>query len=242
VAWTCDLFVRTYWRDLDWLALCLESIVAYCQGFRSVVVVLPQSSSAWLRRADLPGNGRFLTTSDFRDDYLGQQVTKLTSDTFTDADFICHVDADCIFSRLTTPAALIHGDRPLVSMLPSSQLGRHSPWRKVTEDFLGWSVAYDFMQSPPFTYPRWLYQEVRAHARRVHGVDIETYVTSQPPRGFSEFNVLGAFAWERHRECFVWRDTSVHATADPPCRWYWSWGGLDISVRREIEGILHASQ
>lgn len=235
---SCDLFVRTYWRDLDWLALCLDSIATYCRGFRSVIVVLPRSSAAWLRRARLSHDARFVTTSDFRDDYLGQQVTKLTSDSFTDADYITHVDADCIFARPTCPADLVPDGRPLVHTRLSAELGRHYPWRRPTEAFLGWSVTRDYMQDPPFTYPRWLYAEVRAHCRRRHGTDIEKYVTAQPPRGFSEFNVLGAYAWQRHRELFTWRE----ATGDAPCRWYWTWGGLGPSLRREIEATLDAGR
>ena len=72
----------------------------------------------------------------------------------------------------------------------------------------------------------------------VHNLELEAYVTAQPPRGFSEFNVLGALAWQRYAERFVWIDTSVQALGEPHCRWYWSWGGLDSATRAEIAEIL----
>lgn len=235
-----DLFIRTYWKDLDWLELCLASISKYCRGFRAIIVVIPSASNPWLRRFALPGNVEIKTCRNYKDDYLGQQVTKLFADAFTDADLICHIDSDCIFSRVTSPEDLVKDGKPCIFLRPYELLGRHHPWQKPTEQFLGWSVRNDFMQQPPFLYPRWLYPQLREHAVAVHGVDLETYITRQPARGFSEFNVLGAFAWQRHRERFTWIDTSVTPAGDPVCRWYWSWGGIDDSACAEIRAILDA--
>ena len=53
----CDLFIRWYWKDLGWLALCLPSIERCCRGFRDPIVGFPRSSAAWLRRATLPQLG-----------------------------------------------------------------------------------------------------------------------------------------------------------------------------------------
>src|SRR2546430_1989099 len=104
----CDIFIRSYWKDFAWLELCLAAIAQYCHGFRSVIVVVPRSSQPWLRRFPaLEDKVQVEFCRDYRDDYLGQQATKLRADTFTDADFICHVDSDCIFCRPTAPADLI---------------------------------------------------------------------------------------------------------------------------------------
>jgi len=205
-----------------------------------VILVVPRSSEPWLRRFPALSPGvRLELCRDYRDDYLGQQATKLDADRLSDADYICHVDADCIFDRATTPEDLVAGGRPRVVMRPYASLGRHWPWRRPTEAFLGWEVTHDFMQRPPFTYPRSIYGEVREHARAVHRMELETYVTTRPPRGFSEFNVLGAYAHARHREQFDWIDSAVEDPGAGPCRWYWSWGGLDPSTRREIGAIVN---
>jgi hypothetical protein len=234
----CDLFIRSYWKDLDWLQFCLASVERYCRGFREVIVVVPQSTEPWLRRRLLQSTTRIEFCHDYRDDYLGQQVTKLFADTFTDADYICHVDSDCVFSRPTTPLDLVEKGRPRVLIEPCALLGRHRPWQQPTEKFIGYPVFDDFMRQPPFTFPRRLYKEVRQYAVARHGVDIEAYVTGQPPRSFSEFNVLGAFAWQYCHGDFLWIDISVSEPTEPHCRWYWSWGGLDKAVRREIKAIL----
>jgi hypothetical protein len=238
MSWRCDLFVRSYWRDLDWLELCLRSIDRNCSGFGRVIVVVPDSSRAWLRRTPLASDERIVFCRDYVDDYLGQQVTKLFADTYSDADYICHVDSDCVFIRPVSPADLFLDGRPAIVRTPYSALGRHHPWRRPTETFLGWPVEDDFMRRPPFVYPRTLYSEVRAHCLSTHGVDVETYVTTRPPRCFSEFNVLGAFAWRHRRESFTWVDAASTASGGDVCRWYWSWARVDESVRREIASLL----
>lgn len=239
---SCDIFIRSYWKDLEWLRLCLASVEKYCLGFRSVVVVLPRSSEQWLRRRALNTTARIEFCRDYADDYLGQQVSKLLADTFTDADYVCHVDSDCVFFRLTTPEDFISNGRPRILTRPCATIEGHRPWQAPTEKFLGWGVTDDYMRHPPFVYPRWLYARLREHALATHGVNIEGYVTAQPPRGFSEFNALGGLAWRRHRESFVWVDTSVEPPGRMHCRWYWSWGGLDRATRLEIEEVLNAPE
>jgi hypothetical protein len=236
---TYDIFIRSYYKDLDWLVYCLASINKFCSGFRSVIVVVPRSSWSRLRKLGSVTSGvRFEVCSDYRDDYLGQQITKLHADLFTDADMICHVDADCIFTRPASPGALIHKGRSSILIRPIASLGRHRPWQRPTEDFLGWRVQYDFMQHPPFTFPRQIYAEVRNHALQIHGMDLERYVSGRPPRGFSEFNVLGAYAYERHRDWFTWIDLTMEDPGESLCQWYWSWGGLSSEIRQEIEAFL----
>lgn len=234
----CDILIRSYWRDLPWLELCLAAIERHARGFGEVVVAVPRKSEAWLRRRPaLPPWVRLELVPDHADDYLGQQVTKLLSDELTDAELVCHVDSDCIFARPTTPEDLLDAsERPIIATRPYAALDRHWPWRGPTEAALGWSVELDFMQRPPFVYPRWLYGALRAHVAAVHGQGIEAYVTSRPPRGFSEFNALGALAHARHRESFCFADAVE--LGEGACRWYWSWGGLDERTRREIEGLL----
>src|SRR5438132_7950295 len=101
---------------------------------------MPRSSEPWLRRAKIAPVGRLEFCPDYRDDYLGQQATKLSADTFTDADFICHVDSDCIFVRDASPEDFVVGERARIVKRPIERLGRERPWQLPTEKFLGWAV------------------------------------------------------------------------------------------------------
>lgn len=234
----CDILVRSYRRDFEWLGYCLESIVARCDGFREAILVLPAADEARLPRLRLPAGVRVELCRDYRDDYLGQQATKLYADTYSDADLICHVDADCVFGRRIVPADLLREGRPVVFTRRLSELPRGTPWRRPTEAFLGWQVELDFMQRQPRTFPHWLYGELRAFCRERHGRELEEYVTSRPPRAFSEYNVLAAYALHFHRDAFAWVDATSPGAGLELCRWYWSWGGIDARLRRELDAVV----
>jgi hypothetical protein len=236
---SCGILIRTYRKDLLWLEWCLAAVQRFTRGFEPVVVVLPEADLPWLRRRPpLPAGVRLRCCPAFVDDYLGQQVTKLYADEYVEADFVAHLDADCILAEPTTPGDLIPKGRPRLVMRSYADLGRHSPWRRSTEEFLGWPVHDDYMQQPPFVYPRSMYGEVRAHAREVHGMDLATYVAARPPRGFSEFNVLGAFARARHPDRFEWLRATGRDAGSGRCRWYWSWEGIDAGTRRELTALV----
>ncbi|MET9886489.1 hypothetical protein ABZZ20_25795 [Streptomyces sp. NPDC006430] len=199
-------------------------------------MVTPRTGAAAVRRA--AGDGvRLEVGPDYRDDYLGQQVSKLYADEFTDADLICHIDSDMVFFRPVSPADLLVGGRPWIVRRAVAELGRHRPWLAPTEGFLGRPVAFDFMQQPPFTYPRRLYAELRDLCLERHGVPLDRYVAGRPPRGFSEFNVLGAHAHAAHRASFTWYDASSDA-APLLCRWYWSRAGIDAGLRAELDLVV----
>jgi hypothetical protein len=236
------ILIRSYWKDLDWLHLCLRSIEQYCRGFEEVVVAMPESSRDWVDRSPWIHGVRTFFCPKYRDDYLGQQVTKLRADLIVDAELIAHVDADCIFTRLTQPHDLAPEGRPRVATRPIADLCRHYPWRRPTEEFLGFPVELDFMQRPPFVYPRWLYPLLRRHCLEKHGMPIERYVTSRPTRGFSEFNTLGAYAHRHHAANFEFPRASMAGAPLPHCDWYWSWGGLTPEIRQRIEASLAAGE
>jgi hypothetical protein len=211
----------------------------FCRGFRHVVVVLPRSSLARWTWSGLTAD-RVLCCPDYRDDYLGQQVTKLYADTWSDADFVCHVDSDCVFQRPTAPADLAIDGRPYVLMAPYARLDPHIPWRPLTEQFLGTPVAFEFMRHPPYTFPRGIYPAVRQHCRERHAMSLDDYVLGRPPRGFSEFNALAALAHRDHHTEFTWIDVTAQDAPPAPCRVFWSRQPPDVHTHREMRALLEA--
>jgi Family of unknown function (DUF6492) len=236
------VIIRSYYRDFGWLRQSLASVRRWGTGFRRTVLVLPQSSlDRWrLLAAELPGlpDVELVGCPDYPDDYLGQQITKLYADELTDADYLWHIDADCIVRRPVTPGDLLSQGRPIQLMEPYAALSRHLPWRELTEDFLGLATPYEFMRQPPYVFPRWLYPELRTFCLARHGRSLADYVRTRSPRGFAEFNALSGYAWHFHREAFSWQDLSVEPLTDPVCRVFWSRGGLDPASQAEIALLL----
>jgi hypothetical protein len=230
------VLIRSYRRDFEWLRYCLAALAKFLPGV-PVTVVVPRSSEPWLPRVGPALEAVTLhICADSGDDYLGQQVTKMYADEYLDADFICHVDSDCILDRPLRAADLAPGGRPVLAYRPLERYERRPVWIEAGERYLGWPLDLDYMCRPPFVYPRWLYPLVRAHGSALSAMPFERYVMSQPPRGFSEFTALGGFAHRHHREAFRWLDAD--AAPDPaPFRWYWSWEGISPSLRAELDKI-----
>ena len=233
----CDIIIRSYYKDFKWLRYCLKSIDKFCRGFRDVIVVVPRSSLQRFIWMGFASREHFVCP-DYRDDYLGQQISKLYADTISDADYICHVDSDCVFHRLCKPSDMADDGKPQVVMASYDLLAPQCLWRDVTGKFLRQEVEYDFMRRQPLIYPGWIYGELRDHTLALHGMKLEDYVAAQPCRGFSEFNALGAFGYYNYPRSFSWIPTSSRKYHQEFCRWFWSWGGITSNIRREIERIL----
>ncbi len=236
---TCDIFIRSYWRDFPWLEYCIKAIERYCHDFNEVVVVIPENSRPWLsRHPGILGNSRLEIDRNYSDDYLGQQVTKLHADTFSQADLICHIDSDCIISRPIQPEDIAPGGIPRVYTRPIAALPRHWPWTQPTQEFLECNVSHDFLQYPPFTFPKWLYPLLRTWTSETKGTSLEDWIMSRPARGFSEFNALAAYAYIHYRDKFIWTRATDMGEAEQCCKWFWSWGGLNDSIRHDIEETI----
>jgi hypothetical protein len=231
------VLIRSYRRDFEWLRYCLAALARFLPEVPMTLVV-PKASEPWLPRV---GPGLDAVTLRIceggGDDYLGQQVTKMYADSYVDADFICHLDSDCILGSPLGVSDLVPGGRPVLAYRPLERYERRPVWIEAGERYLGWPLERDYMCRPPFVYPRWLYPLVRAHGEALFEVSVERYAMSQPPRGFSEFTALGGYAHRHHPEAFRWVDADTF-TDPSPFRWYWSWGGIDPALRAELDELI----
>lgn len=234
----CDIFIKTYPADYEWLKYCCRSINKFAAGFRKTVIIAPDERHdsegyEWQQRHEYGlGNPRF-------DGYLSQQVFKLNADTFSDAEFILHIDSDTIFTRPVTPETYFTNDKIDWMMTPYSMI--ETPWQPITEKFLGQPVEFEFMRRPPQMLPHWLYAALRERCVKRNGRTLDQYVMEQPYRAFSEYNALGAFAYYFYRDKFNW----INTVQVPESEWptltvlqKYSHGGLTPEIVAEFEHIL----
>ncbi len=233
--------IRSYYRDFAWLRHCLASLDRYAAGFSRRIVVVPESSADWLATYGLePAD--LVVCADARDDYVGQQLTKLYADELSDADFIVHFDSDCVVARTLEASDCVENGRPVIWMTHFDELSPNSGRREGVVRLLGVDVPYDFMRRMPIVFPRWLYSALREHVvARFGGGDFRAIVASLPPGYLSEFNLLASFAYLYQRDAFGWRLVPAAATDGERCRFYWSRGGLSEEIEREIASILSGS-
>jgi FkbM family methyltransferase len=232
---SCDIFIRTYPGDYQWLKYCLLAINKFAKGFRKIWIVSTQEAPfdvgplgyEWRQMND-----------ETEDGYLAQQISKCYADVITDyqAEYILHVDSDVIFTTPVTPEYFFTGEKMTWYCTPYEEV--HTPWQPITEKFIGLPVPYEFMRRLPMMIPRWLYPKMREFCYARHGRVISEYIRTQPLREFSEFNALGAYAYMNHPDDFAWVDTHKSVIPGPCAKQFHSWSGLTEEVKTEIDDIL----
>jgi len=222
-----DLFIRTYAADAGWLELCFKSIQKYVSGYNKIHIAVPAND--YPRLPDV-GSSEVHLVHDNCTGYLAQQVTKLYADEYCNADFICHVDSDCIFNVPLNVEDLIVDGKPVYLV----EDGVESPWPPIMRKALGWDTKTDYMRRHPFVFPRPLYSEFRAWMKRKHEMELKDYIGSQPRHEFSEFNTFGAWCDRYRHDQFEWKHPSEFPTY---LLQFWSYGGVE-KHRQEIEKIL----
>ncbi|MGY3676934.1 hypothetical protein ACVWXU_000557 [Streptomyces sp. TE33382] len=225
-----DIFIRSYHRDRHWLALALRSIALFASGHRQVVVVVPRSSLERMEPSAIESAGvRLYTCRDYADDYLGQQITKLNADRYTDADTILHLDSDQVFTApCELTARLFDHGRPRMAFDSGGDRPESDGWRQCPTAFFGEPVRPDLTEPPPLVVPRHVYARIRAHCWDAHGRSISSYAHAAGFGAFCEFALLRGFALGvRCSSCSVCRTgrppRRSAAASTSSTRWPWSW-------------------
>lgn len=194
---TTDIFIKTCEHDKEWLEWNQRSIRRFVSGVNSVVIKDSEKGD---------------------DGYLWQQVVKMYADTYCKADYILFIDSDTIFTRNVTPGTYLLEGKPIWMITPIDQAHPNEAhaWRGVMRKFMGKDSEFEFMRRFPFLVPRWALEAFRGFCVQQHGVELEKYIMAQPYREFSEFNCLGFYLWEFHRDKFHWINTGEVPEKDWP--------------------------
>lgn len=230
---TTAIFIKSYPNDFEWLSYCLRSLAKFAHGFDAIILVVP------------PGHGLNLTREtvieipEQQPGYLFQQVCKLNADMHTTADFILHLDSDCVLREPVTPESFMTDGKARWLMTPWADcFEAKKVWFHVMAKCCQEAPEHEFMRRNCMMIPRFAYQAFREFIESTHGISMEQYVMNQPGREFSEYNCLGFFLWLQHRDKIAWHDTSVQGVPSCPVVQGWSWAGLTPEIRSELELIL----
>lgn len=191
---TVDLFLRTYPLDHPWLPFLFRSMLRHVRGFRSLIIVYPCDQigppgiAEWGRRLINAGSIETFqsvpTDHTYRDDYVGQQVTKLRSFEYTDADEVCFIDSDLVFVRDFTPESRRSRS---VECRAWDAVGKAQCWYQPTKILLREEPLFETMARHPFQYPTSLIKACYEHVGGEAGL-------LGFGAHFSEFNLLGNYA------------------------------------------------
>ena len=236
-----DLFCCTYARDAKWVEYMLRSVRKYAREFRDTIVMYPNHEKPTFA----PMEQRFpwvrwIGFNENPDGHMHQNLIKCTADLYSDADFICHIDSDCMFTEKSVPSDFFTNGKPDLLFNKYSDL-KGVPWQGITEAALGFACPNETMRRFPFVYPRWLYAELRKHIETLHNKPFSEYVFTAPCikgafHGFSEFESLGSLAINSFSEFFHLYDMA-NGAKHQQVRQYWSWSGLTPQERFDLEWL-----
>jgi hypothetical protein len=232
---TTTIFIRTYEKDLGWLAYALASIQKYVTGHKDIVITIPKGQEHHL--AHLTAE-TVIAVDDMEDGYLGQQLTKMEAWKYTGHDCVLFWDSDVIATEpIDIQQEYFKDGKPILYKTKYSSIP-DCPWRAITEKAMCRPVEWEYMRRMPMLHLRDSLGDCCAYVERSQGVSLRRYIEAQPFREFSEFNVIGAFAAE-----FQFRDYAILDTESidmPPNKVFqgWSWGGITPEVLATINKAL----
>ena len=219
-----DIFLRSYYRDLRWLHLALRSITELVVGYRRIVVVVPHSTVCRVALETIAGNftAEVFECEDFADDYIGQQLTKLNADRYTDADFVLLLDSDQLFyAPCDLNTRLFRNSRLLMEFYSRNLRPQSDGWRRCPELFFHKDIAVNLAVPLPLAVPRHVFAGIRRICEQLHGMSIVEYAMNRGADSFSELALFRGHAWVREFDNYSWTD-DPHKSLIPECRTFWS--------------------
>ncbi len=228
-----SIFIKTWKDDVKWLPFVLESINKYAIGYNEIVIVADRSCVDDVK--SLPrilGFAKVIAVEDWSNGYIQQQWVKLNADTFVRSDYVLFVDSDCIFYDIFSEQTFMREGRPVLLKTKYGDLGGAEVWQKITSDFVGFDVQYEYMRRLP-----WMYRTSTLTAFKNKYPNTLTHLQNLTTRNFSEFNALGAYIDRYENDKYYVSDTTVWVP-EPVAKQYWSWGGITSEIQSEINNFL----
>lgn len=262
----CEILYVTFARDLEWTRFSLESIRKYGSGFSGIKIVVPtwdvdkflqferystpECPVLIKNFLEYPGKG-----------FVHHLAMKCYGDVFCpNADYILHMDPDCLFNESVSPQDYIKNGNPTIVAEPYSVVAQYFPgrfhWKSVTEEALKFDCPYETMCCHPSVYRKETYRGLRDYIESIHITPFTDFVIKQKnsfPMGFGEFNTIGSYALKFESDKYLMHDCGParlermsEIKAKPELKighphyklWQgWSYRGCD-NYKKEIKEIL----
>lgn len=228
-----SIFVRTYHRDIKWLNYCLQSIHKNLLGWDEIVICIPTGQETLLSHLT---SEKVVTCKIYKDDYLGQQISKIQAHHHCKGDYILFVDSDVIFKPNANVLDYFYENKPIILKANYNSVGEAICWKKPTEKLFKENIEFEYMRFAPQ-----IFHKSTLEMFNDSFPDIENYVMSQPYRQFSEFNALGFYAEKMQPDDYSIVDVTNGVPEYLPenkSKQYWSWSNLTEIERKEIENTI----
>lgn len=225
-----SIFIRTYHKDIKWLDYCLASIHKNLTGWDEIVVCIPVGQESLLSSLTTE---RVVTSKIYKDDYLGQQISKIKAHEHCKGDYVLFVDSDVMFYQGADVRDYFKNNLPVILKQHYSKVGAAICWKEPTENLFKQTIEFEYMRRAPQLFHRFTLEKFNTNFP-----DIENYIVRQPYRKFSEFNALGFFAEIVQPDEYYFLNLDVEELPENKSKQFWSWSGLTNEDKLEIQKII----
>lgn len=211
------IFIKSYSKDFKLLNYCLASIKKYVTGYSEIILMLEQGDNINLNliESNIPERTIIQWVKPEPNGYIFQQYCKLTAHHYTDANMILFTDSDCLFNSKIDLS--ISEEKPTILYTDYNHVGDAICWKKCTEDVFDIEIDFEFMRRNGLIYNR----ETLTGLENYIG-DLKSYVLNKDR--FSEFNVIGAYAFYYEHDKYNWINTLTESFGQPLVTQLWSHG------------------
>jgi hypothetical protein len=225
-----DIFIRTYAKDLEWLKYCLRSIHKYVDGYRDIIISIPDKDAHLLKEFNLTKERVVSWKPKSKDGYIDQQINKLMAHTLTDADYILYVDSDvCFYRQIDVAKEYFVNGKPYLMKTNYNLVGDAICWKKPTEEILGFELEYEYMRRIPCLY------SIITLASLDKLVNCSKLAKLNR---LSEFNLIGAYVDHYENHLYHIIDTEKDEIPKECAKQLWSWSGCNEEDRQKMEELL----
>lgn len=222
---TVDIIIKSYYRDFKWLKFALDSITRNVAGYNSIILMIPMDD-ARLFDATIkhPPRTEVRYVDEYGNGYLYQQWCKIKAYRYSRASYLLFGDSDCIFTRPVDLQDYIKDGRPEILHTSWDKVGDAIIWKAPTEKIMAEDVPYEFMRRNNMIY----HTDTLIHLNDDFP-DLEKTIMNSS--SFSEFNLIGAYAYKNERGRYNFINTDSWDYTEPKAIQFWSHAskGLDAS-------------
>lgn len=251
---TVHILIVTYWKDRPWLEFCLKALKKFCSGFTGITIAIPRKDFAAFASLKHDYGVTLQIYDEVRGRGMIQHMQKMAEADLLvpeGTDFVCHLDADCIYHTPTTPADYFTDGKPdylirsweSLTDPQSKVISDCAQWFAPTANQLGFKPQIYGMCRHPSVFPVGFYKPYRYHISWVHGMAFSDYMIAgknEFPQDRMDWTAMSAFAYATMREQFHWIDIGAQGAVVPKDRQrtFWSHAGVQNDTRKEMEGFL----
>ncbi|MES2592404.1 MAG: hypothetical protein V4608_10995 [Bacteroidota bacterium] len=214
-----DIFYKSYRNDFKLLKYSLMSVKKFVTGYNELIITIPIKDFAlfWntFKLADLPKRTRVVSVPEYGNGYLYQQVCKLKAHQHSTANYILFTDSDFIFNKPLNVPDLINNGKPEILYTEYEKSGA-MVWKEPTERFIGLPVKYEFMRRLQLVYHR-------STLEKINEVFPNLEYSVMTSKTFSEFNFIGAWAFNNEPDKYMFTNTDTWEYKEPIGIQLWSW-------------------